>query len=141
MAIYCGVSTTINRSISMSVIIPGVKHPVFDRWVSALNDHNVDAICNLYSDNAILIPAISNTIRHKRDDIRDYYEGFLSKEDLRAELANCHVCYENGHKIDTGNYLFTWNEGGEIVSAKARFSFLIDQEKIIVHHSSIWPEG
>ncbi len=124
----------------MSVIIPNAEHSVFDQWITALNEHNVSALCNLYASNAILIPATSNEIKYAYDDIQEHFEYLMTKEDIKAELLNNHTRYENGHRIDTGNYQFTWQEGGEIVSAKVRFSFLVDNHKIVVHHSSFWPQ-
>lgn len=136
--------TSVSKTIKlkdMSIIIPDVNHTVFDRWMAAVNEHDVDALCKLYSSNAILIPAVSNDIKYTQADIYEYFTNLLDKQDLKVELLNCHVKYENGHKIDTGNYLFTWNEDGELVSTKVRFSLLIDEHRIVVHHSSFWPEG
>ncbi len=116
-----------------------VAHPVIDHWLVAVNDHDLEQVCSLYLPDAILLPTLSQTIRDTPGSIRDYFVQFLAKPGLRASLEHCYVQEYSEIKIDSGVYLFTWQENGHTKAAKARFTFVIKDNKIAEHHSSLVP--
>lgn len=121
----------------MSIIITEQEHSLLDNWVDSINKGDLDKLCTLYSPKAVLIPSTTNIVKQSPNDIRDYFATALQKEKLTANLLSCNTLYENGHQIYRGNYAFTWYEEGRLRSVKAQYSFVIDNEKIIVHHSSL----
>jgi uncharacterized protein (TIGR02246 family) len=52
---------------------------LFDQWNTALSTLNPDTVTALYADNAVLLPTVSNQVRHNHEEIRDYFVGFLQK--------------------------------------------------------------
>src|SRR3989338_10005443 len=55
--------------------IPGL----FDKWNASLKTGNPDTVTANYSDDAILLPTVSNKPRTNHAEIRDYFVHFLQK--------------------------------------------------------------
>lgn len=114
---------------------------LFERWNAALATGNPDAVTALYADDAILLPTVSNQVRHNHSEIRDYFVAFLAKEPQGViDEANVRFLADN-LAINSGVYTFTFGSGDQVT---ARFTYLyrlIDgQWKIAEHHSSAMPE-
>jgi len=107
---------------------------LFDQWNTALSTLNPDTVTALYADNAVLLPTVSNQVRHNHEEIRDYFVGFLQKSPQGViDEFNVNIL---------GIYTFTFGDGSQV---SARFSYLYvasdDGWKILQHHSSAMPEG
>ncbi len=114
---------------------------LFARWNAALATGNPDAVTSLYADDAILLPTVSNQVRHNHEEIRDYFVSFLAKEPQGViDEANVRFLADN-LAINSGVYTFTFGNGDQVT---ARFTYLyrlIDGVwKIAEHHSSAMPE-
>ncbi|MFT4767901.1 MAG: hypothetical protein ACI8RN_001031 [Glaciecola sp.] len=114
----------------------------FQRWNDALATGNPDAVTALYADDAILLPTVSNQVRHNHEEIRDYFVNFLArKPEGTIEEANIRFLAD-GLAINSGVYTFTFGDESQVT---ARFTYLyrkIDGEwKIVEHHSSAMPEA
>lgn len=114
---------------------------LFERWNAALATGNPDAVTALYAEDAILLPTVSNQVRHNHSEIRDYFVSFLAKEPQGVIVeANVRFLAEN-LAINSGVYTFTFGSGDQVT---ARFTYLyrlIDGHwKIAEHHSSAMPE-
>jgi len=116
-----------------------VAHPIIDQWLTAVNLHDLEAVCGLYLPDAILLPTLSDTIRDTPEGIREYFIHFLGKDRLSATLENCYVQEYYDLKIDSGVYLFSWQEGLKERLLRARFTFVIKDNRIAEHHSSLCP--
>ncbi|WOJ92669.1 SgcJ/EcaC family oxidoreductase [Congregibacter variabilis] len=113
----------------------------FQRWNDALATGNPDAVTGLYAEDAILLPTVSNQVRHNHEEIRDYFVNFLAKKPEGViEEANIRFLAD-GLAINSGVYTFTF---GDQSTVTARFTYLyrkIDGHwKIVEHHSSAMPE-
>lgn len=124
----------------MSIITTQEEYPVLDNWLSAVNNNELENICELYHDNAVLIPIASDVIRRNAAEIKAYYSDLLQQDRMKINILNRSVVYENGHMVYVGNYVFNWYEGEELRTAKSRYSFVTDKGKILVHHSGYWPD-
>ena len=51
----------------------------FELWNSAILSRDSQKVTALYDENAILLPTISNKVRHNHSEIEDYFRQFLSK--------------------------------------------------------------
>jgi len=118
-----------------------VSHPVIDKWLKCVNAQSVDEVCALYAPDAILLPTLSEVICDSPEDIREYFEFFLGRPKLKATLLSCYVQVYSEIKIDSGIYQFEWEDAkrGGIVSTSVRFTFVIRDELIVEHHSSMTP--
>ncbi|MCH1580887.1 MAG: SgcJ/EcaC family oxidoreductase [Luminiphilus sp.] len=115
---------------------------LFDSWNAALATLNPDAVTTLYAEDAVLLPTVSNQVRHNHTEIRDYFVGFLQKSP-QGVIDESNVCIlSDTHATNSGVYTFTFGDGS---SVPARFSYLYvataDGWKILQHHSSAMPEG
>ena len=115
---------------------------LFDRWNAALATLNPDAVTTLYAEDAVLLPTVSNQVRHNHTEIRDYFVGFLQKSP-QGVIDESNVCIlSDTHATNSAGYTFTFGDGSSVT---ARFSYLYvataDGWKILQHHSSAMPEG
>ena len=59
--------------------IEDVKQKISD-WNAKLQTQNPDEVVSCYSKNAILLPTLSNQVRHNHEEIRDYFVNFVAKQ-------------------------------------------------------------
>lgn len=113
----------------------------FERWNAALATGNPDEVTKLYAADAVLLPTVSNKVRHNHAEIRDYFVNFLAKEP-QGEIDESNVRFlAPDVVINSGVYTFTFGDGSQVT---ARFTYLYRKEKgqwkIAEHHSSAMPE-
>ena len=113
---------------------------LFKQWNDALATGNPKAVAALYATDAILLPTLSNKVRHNHEEIADYFVNFLAKSP-QGEINEHNIRVHGELAINSGVYTFTFGDGS---SAKARFTYVYRKEddgwKIIEHHSSQMPE-
>jgi len=113
---------------------------LFDDWNSALQTGDATKVAALYESDAILLPTVSNQVRHNIGEIEDYFVHFLSKgPEGRINEANVRIFDQLA--INSGIYTFTFSDGAVV---QARFTFVYrwnrGRWKIVEHHSSQMPE-
>jgi uncharacterized protein (TIGR02246 family) len=113
---------------------------LFDEWNAALQTGDPDSVAALYADDAVLLPTISNKVRHDHGEIRDYFALFVGMVPTGViDEANVRVFGDLA--INSGLYTFTFADGSTVA---ARFTFVYrrsgDRWQIIEHHSSRMPE-
>ena len=115
---------------------------LFDAWNAALATLDPDSVTALYADDAVLLPTVSNQVRHNHEEIRDYFVNFLQKKPQGViDESNVSVLSDT-HATNSGVYTFTFGDGSSVT---ARFSYLYVSTaggwRILQHHSSAMPEG
>ncbi len=113
--------------------------PILDKWVAAINSHDIDNAMRLYADDPVMIPAFSTRIRTTRDQIKDLLKDLFEKDDLEVVPFQVSTQRINGIKIDSGQYKVKWKSQGFQNEHLLRFSFVIKDGTILSHHSSIDP--
>ena len=113
---------------------------LFDLWNNALQTGEPKKVVELYDSNAILLPTVSNKVRHNHEEIEDYFVHFLKKQPVgKIDESNIRI-FEN-IAIHSGIYTFSFAGGA---SVQARFTYVYQWKdeswKIIEHHSSKMPE-
>ncbi|MEO9871638.1 SulP family inorganic anion transporter [Ekhidna sp.] len=114
--------------------------PVLNKWANAINSHDLDALMGLYSDDVIMIPAFSTKTRHTKEDVKNLYRDLFVKNDVHLILEEVSTQKVNDFKVDSGQYRLDWKSKGFEETNKLRFSFVIKDDKIVTHHSSIQPD-
>ncbi len=113
---------------------------LFDEWNNALQTGNPKNVVALYESNGILLPTISNKVRHNHEEIEDYFVGFLAKGPS-GEIDEANIRTFGDLAINSGIYTFTFNDG---VKVTARYTFVYrwngQRWMIVEHHSSQLPE-
>jgi uncharacterized protein (TIGR02246 family) len=117
---------------------------LFDKWNVALASLDPDAVARRYWEDAVLLPAASNTPRTSPAMVRDYYARFLEKHprgriDSRSIQVGCNLAF------DMGTYtLSMMDASGTPAELAARYTYVYawrDGEWRILHdHSSPMPE-
>ncbi len=126
-------------SIEQEDIASEPSVPILDKLQLAINNHNLDLLMKLYSDDAILFPAFSIKVRSGKRQIREFYTNFLHKDKVNITVYQVGTQRVNGLKVDNGMYVMRWNNNGFDYEEHIRFSLVIKKGKIITDHSSIEP--
>jgi len=113
---------------------------LFDEWNNALQTGDPEQVAALYATNAILLPTMSNLVRHNHEEIKDYFVHFLQKGPVGV-IDESNVRTFGQIAINSGIYTFSFKDK---TSVQARFTFVYrrDGERwlIVEHHSSRMPE-
>jgi uncharacterized protein (TIGR02246 family) len=113
---------------------------LFDKWNSALGTGDPKNVVALYETNAILLPTVSNKVRHNQEEIEDYFVHFVAKGPV-GKINESNIRTFGDLAINSGVYTFSFKDGSEV---QARFSYVYrwngQDWKIIEHHSSQMPE-
>ena len=113
---------------------------LFDNWNAALQTGDPDKVVEQYAEDAILLPTVSNKVRHTPDEIKDYFVHFQAKQP-KGKIDESNIRMFGDLAINSGVYTFDFASGD---SVQARFTFVYrkqDEEwKIVEHHSSAMPE-
>ena len=119
---------------------------LFDRWNTALQTGNAQAVVDLYSPNAVLQPTVSNEVRTTPAQIKNYFDHFQPMKPVGQ--INYREIRQLGTNVamDSGVYTFTLTEAaGTKRQVQARYTFVYEQVggqwKILNHHSSAMPEA
>ena len=115
---------------------------LFEEWNGALATLDPDTVTAMYAADAVLLPTVSNQVRHNHGEIRDYFVNFLQKSPQGViNESNVHILSDS-HATNSGVYTFTFGDGSAVT---ARFSYLYVATEagwnILQHHSSAMPEG
>lgn len=113
--------------------------PILDKWVSAVNNHDINNLMKLYADDVMMIPAFSTRIRKNKDQVKDLYRDLFEKNDLNVVPYQVFSRKIDGLKVDSGQYKINWKSQGFEEQNDLRFSFVIKDGKIVSHHSSLDP--
>ena len=114
---------------------------LFDEWNGAIQTGNPENVAALYEEGtAILLPTMSNRVRHDHEEIADYFVYFLADGPVgRIDEGNIRIFGEIA--INSGLYTFTFEDDS---SVQARFTFVYrwngQRWMIVEHHSSAMPE-
>lgn len=113
---------------------------LFEEWNSALQTGDPKQVASLYESNAILLPTISNEVRHNHEEFEDYFEMFLARCP-QGKIDESNIRTFGDIAIHSGVYTFTFKDG---ISVQARFTFVYrwngQRWMIVEHHSSAMPE-
>ena len=114
---------------------------LFEEWNTALQTGEPKNVTALYESNAILLPTISNQVRHNHEEIEDYFIHFLAKGP-KGIINESNIRTFGNIAINSGIYTFTFSVGN---SVQARFTYVYrwngQRWLIVEHHSSALPEG
>ena len=113
---------------------------LFKQWNSALKTGDPKQVAALYAADAILLPTVSNQVRHNHAEIKDYFVHFLAKGP-QGKIDESNVRIFGELAINSGVYTFTFKDG---MTVQARFTYVYRWDgqrwSIIEHHSSAMPE-
>ena len=114
---------------------------LFQLWNSALATEDPDAVAARYSNNAVLLPTVSDVPRNSYALIKDYFVGFLKRKP-QGTILESNVTVGHNWASDVGVYEFSMGDNGDKVKGRYSFVYVFEdgQWKISHHHSSVMPE-
>ena len=114
---------------------------LFDEWNGALQTGDPKQVAALYETNGILLPTVSNQVRHNHEEIEDYFVHFLAKGP-QGKIDEANIRTFGDVAINSGVYTFTFKDGA-VVQARYTFVYRWNGQRwlIVEHHSSQMPEG
>ena len=116
---------------------------LFNKWNAALQTGNAKTVADLYADDAVLLPTVSNLARTSPEEIEDYFKHFLEKKPFGI-IKQRNVKKGCNKLTDAGIYDFEVVSNGKKEVVPARYTFVYEyrnnQWKIVHHHSSMMPE-
>lgn len=116
---------------------------LFDQWNAALQTLSPDKVVELYAEDAVLLPTLSNDVRHNHAEIRTYFVDFLKKHP-RGTINESNIRDLGDTAVHSGVYTFELSADGETTQAQCRFTYVYAKTgetwQIIEHHSSLMPE-
>lgn len=109
-------------------------------WAEMISERNPKNQTSLYSKNAILLPTFQNFLLGE-DGVMEYMIKFLNKEKIKCKIVKNYTQKNKDSKmqIASGIYEFSYTENSKQKRVKARYTFVIKNNLIICHHSSINP--
>lgn len=120
---------------------------LFDQWNAALQTGEPAKVAALYSEEAVLLPTVSNKVRFGHKDIEAYFVDFL-KYKPKGKILPEHrffKAFSDKAGVDAGVYEFELVKDGKTEKVKARYTFIYEkingQWLITVHHSSAMPQA
>jgi SulP family sulfate permease len=113
--------------------------PILHKLHTAINNHDLNTILNLYADDAILIPAFSNRARKGKEEIQLFYKEFFENDKVKISMYQVSSQEANELKIDTGMYLMRWMSKVRREEEYLRFMLIVKDGKIVSDNSSIEP--
>ena len=116
---------------------------LFDDWNAALKSLDPAQVAALYAPDAILLPTVSNKVRHNTAEIEDYFVRFLAKAP-EGRIHESNIRLMGDVAVHSGIYVFRMTREAGTGDVPARFSFVYERIdgvwKIVEHHSSVMPE-
>ncbi|MCC5986579.1 MAG: SgcJ/EcaC family oxidoreductase [Pararhodobacter sp.] len=116
---------------------------LFDDWNEALKSLDPARVAALYAPDAILLPTVSNRVRHNTAEIEDYFVRFLAKAPV-GRIHESNIRLMGDVAVHSGIYVFRMTREAGTGDVPARFSFVYQRIggawKIVEHHSSYMPE-
>ena len=109
-------------------------------WVKTVSERNPKKQTQLYSKNAVLL-ATFQTLFLGHEGVMEYMISFLNKEGIECQIIDNYTQKDDSGKfqISSGLYEFYYLESGIKKTVKARYTFVIKNNLIISHHSSVQP--
>lgn len=116
---------------------------LFANWNNSLQTHQPKKVAKNYADDGILLPTVSDRVRHNHAEIEEYFEHFLALNPT-GTINEQNIRIFCDMAVNSGIYTFKVVKQEQPSQVRARYTFVYrkigDRWKIIEHHSSAMPE-
>ena len=105
------------------------------KWAELVCAKDMNGVLALYNKRFYIKPTLYNkVVKFNKDDLKDYFEYFLKKNDIVDVQFTQTITQKYGNLIlDMGNYRFVTRNKRFF---DANYTFLHDNKTIMAHHSS-----
>ena len=108
-------------------------------WATSIQYRDPMRMLEFYSDDAVLLATFSNLLVGKKQ-ILNYFIKFLDKEGLTCTITDNYTVQIGNSVAYSGLYNFSFYDQGQFGTVKARYTYVIKDNQIVMHHSSEQPE-
>ena len=126
--------------------------PIISEWATDISLREPKRMLSYYSQDAILLPTYDDICIGK-SEILEYFVEFLDKPNLNCKITSAFIQSNIVYLhqaiatiggvviVCSGTYTFTFDDPDSRTaqSVDARFSYVIHNDMIINHHSSVMP--
>lgn len=109
--------------------------PVYDKWLKAVNAHNLNGLMELYDTEAVFLPAFSLKVQRNRNQIKSFFKVLFKLKGYRVIPYQVSSTSSGSMKFDIGKYKIKWFKNGRMVDHDIRFSMIITGGRIMAHHA------
>ena len=112
---------------------------VVERWMTAFNSNDVDALVSLYAPGAILVGSTGLTLNEGREAIRGYFARLAKSGDKVVIGDRKIIVLDDNIAYATGFYEFSAVRDGQVRKSWAGFSMVLvkhGNDWLIAHHHS-----
>ena len=112
---------------------------VVERWMTAFNSNDVDALVSLYAPDAILVGSTGLTLNEGREAIRGYFARLAKSGDKVVIGDRKTIVLDDNIAYATGFYEFSAVRDGQVRKSWAGFSMVLvkhGNDWLIAHHHS-----
>ncbi|MDO4434315.1 MAG: cag pathogenicity island protein Cag5 [Alysiella sp.] len=114
---------------------------LFDRWNASLKTGRPEIVVANYAADSILLPTVSNKVRHTAAEKLDYFQHFLENQPV-GEINERFIKIGCNTALDAGVYTFKFSKTGNQVVGRYSYTYEWNGDKWLItsHHSSAMPE-
>mgnify|MGYP003629823194 FL=1 len=112
---------------------------IVNSWAYSIQFRDPMRMLDFYSEDAVLLATYSNLLVGKTE-ILDYFIDFLNKEGLKCKITDIYTTQMGTSHACSGLYTFSFYDKGQYTEVKARFTYVVKDNQITMHHSSVLPE-
>ena len=112
---------------------------IIQQWANSIANRDAKKQTSFYDKRAILL-ATYEPILLGQQEIYEYFIELLSNENIRCKITKNYSKGNEKNNVSSGLYTFSFNdEQGNKVIVPARYTFVVNNNRIVDHHSSEEP--
>jgi hypothetical protein len=112
---------------------------IIQEWASSISERDAKKQADFYSKDAILLATYEPILLGKKE-IYEYFIGLLSNKNIKCKITQNYSMGNEQNNVSSGLYTFSFDdELGNKVIVPARYTFVVNRNKIVDHHSSEEP--
>lgn len=112
---------------------------IISDWANSISEKNPKKQTIFYSKEAILL-ATYEPILIGQKEIYEYFVDLLSKPNIKCVISENYSFGNSENNVSSGLYTFSFkDEIGNTIFVPARYTFVVNRNLIVDHHSSEEP--
>jgi len=112
---------------------------IISDWASSISQGNAKNQTIFYAKDAILL-ATYEPILIGQKEIYEYFVDLLSKPNIKCVISQNYSFGNSENNVSSGLYTFSFkDEIGNTIFVPARYTFVVNRNRIVDHHSSEEP--
>lgn len=112
---------------------------IISDWARSISERNPKKQVKFYSEDALLLATYEPILLGQKEIFR-YFVDLLSKPKISCSITQNYSMGNAVNNVSSGLYTFSFqDEMGNKISIPARYTFVVMDNRIVDHHSSVEP--